>query len=78
MLNLFLGEWVGERAIHHALGEAQSLCGELLGYVIVVDAAQGHEIILGLVLYHQRNKVVDAACGVKNTLRLRYCTYFWM
>ena len=70
MLDFFLSERVGERAIHHALGEAQSLSGELLGYVVAVHAAQWHEIIFRLVLDHQWYEVVYATAGAKEDLAL--------
>lgn len=70
VLDLFLRERIAERTVHHAFGMVKVLGVQQVLDVVVVDTAQWHQILFGLMLDHDRQQIVDLAGGAEEYLSL--------
>ena len=69
-LDLLRGEVVADGAVHDALAVVELLRVKELGNGVVVDVAHGYEILLGLVLGHGGQQVVNLTGGAEEDLAL--------
>ena len=70
MLDLLIAELIAQRAVHHTFGMRQPLGIELVLNVVVVHTAQRHQVLLELVLHHQRNQIIYLTRSAEEHLAL--------